>query len=403
MLPGLVFSSTMPKIIRLLEMFEQLVKLRESKDEKIIRKENELETLKKKLQTKTLTEAQEMSKLQQAWDDNVKDLKRKNLQMEKDNRNLLAVLSDQAEHSIKEAEFFKNAEEINLLNEKLEKLTHNNQCKDRLIKEHIDNCNALQSQNESFAKINKDLHQKITILQQQSTALISDKNLLESKLKGKLENICRLQHFEKPESKEETPNGSTENNSVPINQHFEDPLIANKLVIDLNDPNRPRYTLQELLEVLNDRNLLKARCFRLEEELIFYKDVARSMGYIDESWEEINAREIKQLKSLYTLNRNKNSFDSQVNDNNGIRKFFSYLTGTDFWGGKRDSNTPQLEKSPQIHRKTKPSTYHETVGNLVNEDEVKEIAPRLTFKKSQDNKVEQVKQSELKEVKSSIS
>ena len=58
MLPGLVFSSTMPKIIRLLEMFEQLVKLRESKDEEIIRKENELETLKKQLQTKTLTEAQ---------------------------------------------------------------------------------------------------------------------------------------------------------------------------------------------------------------------------------------------------------------------------------------------------------------------------------------------------------
>ena len=41
-----------------------------------------------------------MSKLQQAWDDNVKDLKRKNLQMEKDNRNLLAVLSDQAEVAI---------------------------------------------------------------------------------------------------------------------------------------------------------------------------------------------------------------------------------------------------------------------------------------------------------------
>lgn len=58
MLPGLVFSSTMPKIIRLLEMFEQLVKLRESKDEEIVRKENELETLKKQLQTKTLTEAQ---------------------------------------------------------------------------------------------------------------------------------------------------------------------------------------------------------------------------------------------------------------------------------------------------------------------------------------------------------
>ena len=48
----------MPKIIRLLEMFEQLVKLRESKDAIIITSENELESLKKQLQTKTLTEAQ---------------------------------------------------------------------------------------------------------------------------------------------------------------------------------------------------------------------------------------------------------------------------------------------------------------------------------------------------------
>lgn len=55
-------------------------------------------------------------------------------------------------------------------------------------------------------------------------------------------------------------------------ESINDPLLANKLIIDLNDPNRPRYTLQELLEVLNDRNQLKARCFRLEEELIFYKE-----------------------------------------------------------------------------------------------------------------------------------
>jgi len=50
-----------------------------------------------------------------------------------------------------------------------------------------------------------------------------------------------------------------------------DPLVANKLVIDLNDPNRPRYTLEELQEVLTDRNQLKARCFLLEEELLYHR------------------------------------------------------------------------------------------------------------------------------------
>ena len=51
-----------------------------------------------------------------------------------------------------------------------------------------------------------------------------------------------------------------------------DPLLANKLVIDLTDPDRPRYTLQELQEVLNDRNQLKAENFLLKEELVFYKE-----------------------------------------------------------------------------------------------------------------------------------
>ena len=50
-----------------------------------------------------------------------------------------------------------------------------------------------------------------------------------------------------------------------------------------------------------------------------------SFNSIDESWEEINAREIKQLKTLYSINRNKNSFDSQVNDNSGIRKLLVYF------------------------------------------------------------------------------
>uniref|UniRef100_A0A3B5LQT7 RILP-like protein 2 n=1 Tax=Xiphophorus couchianus TaxID=32473 RepID=A0A3B5LQT7_9TELE len=34
---------------------------------------------------------------------------------------------------------------------------------------------------------------------------------------------------------------------------------ANQLVVDLNDPNRPRFTMQELKEVLQERNQLKAQ------------------------------------------------------------------------------------------------------------------------------------------------
>lgn len=44
-----------------------------------------------------------------------------------------------------------------------------------------------------------------------------------------------------------------------------------KLVIDMKDPNRPRFTMQELKEVLQERNQLKAQLLLAQEELQFYK------------------------------------------------------------------------------------------------------------------------------------
>ena len=44
-----------------------------------------------------------------------------------------------------------------------------------------------------------------------------------------------------------------------------------KVVIDLNDPNHPRFTLTELRDVLHERNELKTKVISLEEELQQYK------------------------------------------------------------------------------------------------------------------------------------
>ncbi|XP_052547353.1 RILP-like protein 2 isoform X2 [Tympanuchus pallidicinctus] len=48
-------------------------------------------------------------------------------------------------------------------------------------------------------------------------------------------------------------------------------LGPDKMVIDLTDPNRPRFTLQELREVLQERNQLKAQLLVVQEELQCYK------------------------------------------------------------------------------------------------------------------------------------
>ncbi|KAM6155564.1 RILP-like protein 2 [Rhynchocyon petersi] len=48
-------------------------------------------------------------------------------------------------------------------------------------------------------------------------------------------------------------------------------LGPNKMVVDLTDPNRPRFTLQELRDVLQERNKLKAQLLVAQEELQCYR------------------------------------------------------------------------------------------------------------------------------------
>ncbi|XP_037114576.1 RILP-like protein 2 [Syngnathus acus] len=52
----------------------------------------------------------------------------------------------------------------------------------------------------------------------------------------------------------------------------------NQMVVDLSDPNRPRFTMQELKEVLQERNQLKAQLMVAQEELQLYKSGILSQG-----------------------------------------------------------------------------------------------------------------------------
>lgn len=48
-------------------------------------------------------------------------------------------------------------------------------------------------------------------------------------------------------------------------------LPCNKAIYDLDDPNRPRFTTEELKDILHERNELKARVSDLEDELETYR------------------------------------------------------------------------------------------------------------------------------------
>ncbi|NXE72121.1 RIPL2 protein, partial [Cochlearius cochlearius] len=88
-------------------------------------------------------------------------------------------------------------------------------------------------------------------------ALVSESSLAEEQLRMERDSLRR----ELEALRGEGSRGSAQQLS----------LGPDKMVIDLTDPNRPRFTLQELQDVLQERNQLKAQLLVVQEELQCYK------------------------------------------------------------------------------------------------------------------------------------
>ncbi|XP_004430111.1 PREDICTED: RILP-like protein 2 [Ceratotherium simum simum] len=92
-------------------------------------------------------------------------------------------------------------------------------------------------------------------------------------------------------------------------------LGPDKMVVDLTDPNRPRFTLQELRDVLQERNKLKSQLLVVQEELQSYKS-----GLIPPR--EGPGRREKDVLVARTSNASSDKEEKTI-----IRKLFSFRSG----------------------------------------------------------------------------
>ncbi|XP_036598089.1 RILP-like protein 2 [Trichosurus vulpecula] len=90
----------------------------------------------------------------------------------------------------------------------------------------------------------------------------------------------------------------------------------NKVVVDLTDPNRPRFTMQELRDVLHERNKLKSQLLVAQEELQCYKS-----GLITPNNSQV-ARRDPQAVITSTPNSKGGKQEKTI-----IRKLFSFRAG----------------------------------------------------------------------------
>ncbi|XP_029371455.1 RILP-like protein 1 isoform X1 [Echeneis naucrates] len=118
--------------------------------------------------------------------------------------------------------------------------------------------------------------------------------------------------------------------------------------LDPKDPNRPRFTLQELRDVLHERNELKAKVFLLQEELAYYKS--------EETEEDIVTPSPSPSPELRSRSRSSGQPES------GIKRLFSFFSrdkqrtsqrggqfdgGLGSWAGKDDVYTEQAQEALQ--------------------------------------------------------
>lgn len=115
--------------------------------------------------------------------------------------------------------------------------------------------------------------------------------------------------------------------------------------LDPKDPNRPRFTLQELRDVLHERNELKAKVFLLQEELAYYKS--------EEPEDEMVTPSPSPSPELRTRSR------SSAQPESGIKRLFSFFSRDKLrssprsaqfdgsWAGKDDVYTEQAQEALQ--------------------------------------------------------
>uniref|UniRef100_H0UYU4 RH2 domain-containing protein n=1 Tax=Cavia porcellus TaxID=10141 RepID=H0UYU4_CAVPO len=132
----------------------------------------------------------------------------------------------------------------------------------------------MQQQQTRLMKINHDLRHRVTVVEAQGKALIEQKVELEADLQTKEQEMgtlrAELGKLRERLQGELSCNGQEEPEAEPSTEECVSD-DTEKVAMDPKDPGRPRFTLQELRDVLHERNELKAKVFLLQEELAYYK------------------------------------------------------------------------------------------------------------------------------------
>uniref|UniRef100_UPI00398EFB11 RILP-like protein 1 isoform X2 n=1 Tax=Pristiophorus japonicus TaxID=55135 RepID=UPI00398EFB11 len=293
-------AKLMPKVVRVLEMLEVLVSCNHINPE-IDELRLELDRLRLERMDRIEKERkhqQELVLVEDVWRGEAQDLLTQIAQLQEENKHLLTNLSHK-DVNLTEEEILKQEagmsererQVMKKLKEVVDKQRDEIRAKDRELTLKNEDVEALQLQQNRLMKINHDLRHKVTVIDAQGKGLIEQKVELQTTLQTKEQEMGNMR-MEIGKLREKFQGQPTQNGDEQVKvqqlaffptfeeyerEYFltepmsEEDFQSDKTLADLNDPNRPRFTLQELRDVLHERNELKAKVFLLQEEMAYYK------------------------------------------------------------------------------------------------------------------------------------
>ncbi|XP_028457759.1 RILP-like protein 1 isoform X6 [Perca flavescens] len=350
-------SRLMPKVVRVLEILEVMVSRNSISPET-----DELRLELDKLRLDRLDRLEKEKKhrmdlelVEDVWRGEAQDLLTQIAQLQEENKSLLTNMSNKdpmSEEDLQRHEGMTERERqvMKKLKEVVDKQRDEIRAKDRELTLKNEDIEALQQQQSRLMKINHDLRHKISVVEAQGKALIEQKVELEAGAQARGQEVTalrqevarlreRLQGNLPAQNPEEPP-------PLPPSPAEEAMCEEETGGLDPKDPNRPRFTLQELRDVLHERNELKAKVFLLQEELAYYKS--------DETEDEIVTPSPSPSPELRTRSR------SSAQPESGIKRLFSFFSrdkqrnlhrSEQFdggsWTGKEDVYTEQAQEALQ--------------------------------------------------------
>ncbi|XP_006789757.1 RILP-like protein 1 isoform X3 [Neolamprologus brichardi] len=279
-----------PRVVRVLELLEALVS-RGATGQEAEDLRRELDRLRQERRDRHEQERKhqkELELLEDVWRGEVQDLLSQITQLQAENKRLLVSLSlketpvteeDLQKHEAGMSE--KEKQVMKKLQDLVDKQRDDIRAKDHELTLKNEDIEALQLQQHRLIRMNQELLHRIGLMEAQGKTLIQQRAELEAAAQAQHQEagalrleVTRLKK-ELRELERETEVAQIE--ELPLSNSEisspASPLMTNGSTDEEpeEDSDKPRFTLQELRDVLQEKNELKAQVFLLQEELAYYK------------------------------------------------------------------------------------------------------------------------------------